>query len=129
MHSSISTIVIGISSIIIGIAVNYPLHFISHTHHEPNAGRTLKDIAVPLTIGNISTIGAFLALVPLKGIALRDLGLFASLLLLGTILFVLIFLPHMVRAGGRGSHHGNLLHALRLSGPRRSPGRWALPAC
>ncbi len=121
VHSSISAIVIGISSIIIGIAVNYPLHFISHTHHEPNAGRTLKDIAVPLTIGNISTIGAFLALVPLKGIALRDLGLFASLLLLGTILFVLIFLPHMVRAGGRGSHHGNLLHALTAFRPEKKP--------
>lgn len=121
VHSSISIIVIGISSIIIGIAVNYPLHFISHTHHEPNVRKALKDIAVPLTIGNISTIGAFLALVPLKGIALRDLGLFASLLLFGTILFVLVFLPHLVKSGGKGRRHGSLLHALTAFQPEKKP--------
>ena len=39
----------------------------------------------------------FLCLVPLNAPALHDLGLFASLLLAGTILFVLIFLPHAVK--------------------------------
>ncbi len=100
IHDDISIIVIGISSIIIGIAVNYPLHLIDHTNHEPDIRSCLKEIVTPLVVGNITTIGAFMALVPLKSIALRDLGLFASLLLLGTILFVLIFLPHMVKVQG-----------------------------
>lgn len=97
IHNNISIIVIGISSIIIGIAVNYPLHLIDHTNHEPNIRNALREIVVPLLVGNVTTIGAFLALVPLKSVALRDLGLFASLLLLGTIAFVLVFLPHMVK--------------------------------
>ena len=96
VHDSVSMIVIGISSIIIGIAVNYPLHLISHVQHQADIRQALSEITTPLLVGNITTVGAFLALVPLKSIALRDLGLFASLLLVGTILFVLIFLPHLI---------------------------------
>jgi predicted exporter len=92
-NSSVSIIVIGIASVIIGIAVNYPLHLVAHTRKGMDMREALKDISRPLIIGNITTVGAFLALVPLQSAALRDLGLFASLLLIGTILFVLIWLP------------------------------------
>ena len=97
VHDSVSMIVIGISSIIIGIAVNYPLHLTSHAGHQPDIRQALREITTPLLVGNITTVGAFLALMPLKSIALRDLGLFASFLLVGTILFVLIYLPHLLR--------------------------------
>ena len=97
IHSSVSMIVIGISSVIVGIAVNYPLHLIAHLRHTPNVKTALKEIAMPLVVGNITTVGAFLALVPLESVALRDLGLFSSLLLVGTILFVLLYLPHILR--------------------------------
>ena len=97
VHDSVSMIVIGISSVIIGIAVNYPLHLIAHTGHQPDVRQALREITKPLLVGNITTVGAFLALVPLKSIALRDLGLFASLLLVGTILFVLLWLPFMIK--------------------------------
>lgn len=108
IHNGVSVIVIGISSVIIGLAVNYPLHLISHLSHTPDVRRALLELLMPLLIGNITTIGAFLTLVPLRAAALRDLGLFASLLLLGTILFTLVFLPHMIRAGRAApSVHGD----------------------
>ena len=97
IHDSISVIVIGISSVILGIAVNYPLHLIAHLQHTPDIRSALKEIVMPLVVGNITTVGAFLALVPLQSTALRDLGLFSALLLIGTILFVLLYLPHLVR--------------------------------
>lgn len=97
VHNDISVIVIGISSVILGIAINYPLHFIAHLSHTPDTRRALKEILMPLLVGNITTIGAFLTLVPLRSVALRDLGLFAALLLMGTIVFVFIFLPHLVK--------------------------------
>ncbi|MBQ0073745.1 MAG: MMPL family transporter [Prevotella sp.] len=96
-HDSVSIIVIGISSVILGIAVNYPLHLVAHLEHEPDMRKALKDISLPLLVGNITTVGAFLALVPLDATALRDLGTFASLLLVGTIAYVLIYLPHSVK--------------------------------
>lgn len=97
LRDSVSIIVIGISSVILGIAVNYPLHLVAHTEHEPDMKKALKDIRMPLVVGNVTTVGAFLALVPLDATALRDLGTFASLLLIGTIVFVLVYLPHFVK--------------------------------
>jgi 1-acyl-sn-glycerol-3-phosphate acyltransferase len=94
---SLSIIAIGIGSVFIGIAINYPLHLIDHIKHQPNVKQALKEITPPLLIGNITTVSAFLSLVFLSSDALRDLGLFGSLLLAGTILFVLIFLPHFVK--------------------------------
>lgn len=97
INNNMSVIVIGISSVILGIAVNYPLHLISHLNHTPNIRNALKEIATPLFIGNITTVGAFFTLVPLDSNALRDLGLFSSFLLIGTIFFVLFSLPHVVK--------------------------------
>lgn len=95
VHNDVSIIVIGISSVIVGIAVNYPLHFIAHLSHTPNRAKALREIVMPLVVGNVTTVGAFLALVPLRSTALHDLGLFASFLLVGTIVFVLLYLPHL----------------------------------
>ncbi len=96
LRDSVSIIVIGISSIIAGIAANYPLHLIDHATHEQDMRQALREIKSPLLIGNVTTVGAFAALIPLRSTALCDLGLFASLLLVGTIAFVLVFLPHIV---------------------------------
>ena len=93
---SISLIVIGIGSIIIGIAVNYSLHFLAHYRHGYTIESSIKDITSPLIIGNITTIGAFLSLLFISSESMHDFGIFASLLLLGTILFVLVFLPHFL---------------------------------
>ena len=97
MRSDVSLIVLGIGSIIIGIAVNYPLHFVLHTDHGGTAREVLKEMVSPLLIGNITTVGAFASLMPLDAPALRDLGFFAAFMLIGTILFVLVFLPHLVK--------------------------------
>ncbi len=98
VHSEVSVIVIGIASVIVGIAVNYPLHLIAHLSHTTDVRTALKEIRMPLVVGNITTVGAFLALVPLQSVALRDLGLFSAFLLVGTIVFVLVWLPHLVHS-------------------------------
>ena len=92
VHAEISLIVVGMTSILIGIAVNYPLHFLCHKQE----GGDWRELVSPLLIGNITTVGAFLVLIPLKATATRDLGIFAALMLVGTILFTLLLLPHMV---------------------------------
>lgn len=96
-YDSVSIIVIGIASVILGIAVNYPLHLIDHLKESDNPREALREIISPLVVGNVTTVGAFLCLVPLNSPALHDLGLFSSLLLIGTIIFVLLFLPHAVK--------------------------------
>lgn len=90
----LSLIVIGIASIIIGIAVNYPLHFVCHRQEVREGRKVLSDLVQPLLVGNVTTVAAFLTLVPLEAVAIRQLGLFSALMLVGTILFVLLVLPH-----------------------------------
>lgn len=94
---SISFISIGIGSILVGIAVNYPLHFLAHLKEGHTREESIKEIASPLITGNITTVGAFLSLIFINSDAMKDMGLFASLLLIGTILFTLIFLPHLCK--------------------------------
>jgi predicted exporter len=72
------------------------LHFLAHYRHGYTIEESLNDITPPLTTGNITTIGAFLSLLFISSESMHDFGWFASLLLLGTILFVLIFLPHLL---------------------------------
>ncbi|MBR1538918.1 MAG: 1-acyl-sn-glycerol-3-phosphate acyltransferase [Bacteroidales bacterium] len=96
LKPSISIIILGIGSMIIGIAVNYPLHYVDHLKYQRDKRKTLADQINPLLVGNITTVGAFLSLLLLKADALHDFGLMGALMLAGTILFVLIFLPVLV---------------------------------
>lgn len=96
---TISLIVIGIGSVLVGIAVNYPIHYLDHLGEYPNRREALKEMVEPLVTGNITTVSAFACLVLVKADAMRDLGLFGSLMLIGTILFVLFFLPQLAKVG------------------------------
>ena len=98
IRDSMSIIVIGVASVIIGIAVNYPLHFMDGLKSGVSPRQNLKEMVEPLLIGNITTIAAFLCLVWLDAVAMQDLGLFGSLMLAGTIIFVLVFLPVFTKA-------------------------------
>lgn len=118
--SNVSIIVIGISSVILGIAVNYPLHLIVHLSHVPDMKTAIKETMMPLVIGNITTVGAFMTLIPLQSVALRDLGIFASLLLVGTIIFVLIYLPHMLKMQPTAEHKSKLLDRIAQISPEKS---------
>lgn len=93
---SVSIIILGIGSMIIGIAVNYPLHYVDHLKYRPDKRQALSDQIEPLLVGNVTTVGAFLSLMLLSAGALRDFGFIGAAMLVGTILFVLFFLPVFV---------------------------------
>jgi 1-acyl-sn-glycerol-3-phosphate acyltransferase len=99
LFGEVSVIAAGISSIMVGIAINYPLHYIEHFNHSGDNRTVLREIVRPLTTGNITTVSAFVSLIFMDSEAMRDLGLFAALLLVGAIVFVLVFLPHFLSAG------------------------------
>ena len=94
--TSVSLIVLGIGCTIIGIAVNYPLHYVDHLKYQPDKRKALAEQVNPLLVGNITTVGAFLSLLLLKADALHDFGFIGATMLVGTILFVLVFLPVFV---------------------------------
>ena len=122
VHAEISLIVVGMTSILIGIAVNYPLHFLCHKQE----GGDWRELVSPLLIGNITTVGAFLVLIPLKAAATRDLGIFAALMLVGTILFTLLILPHMVRNVEARRPYGANYEEKTTNGSHKSTRRFIL---
>ncbi len=95
----ISTIAIGASSAIFGIALNYSLHFLIHYKETNSIKQTIQDIAFPMIIGSITTVGAFLSLLFVQSDALKDFGIFSAVTLIGTLLFVLLILPLFFRKG------------------------------
>lgn len=95
---SVSAVVLGIGSVLIGIAVNYPLHLLVHQRYTTSVRQTLDEVLSPLVVGNITTVGAFITLVPLQATALKHLGIFAASMLVGTILFCIFVLPHLMSA-------------------------------
>lgn len=59
VKGSVSVIAIGAGSVILGIAVNYSLHFLAHLRHTGNVREVLKDLVHPMTIGSTTTVLAF----------------------------------------------------------------------
>lgn len=92
----ISGIALGAGSIILGIAMDYTIHFYTHFKHTNSAEETVKDLSFPLTLGSTTTIGALLSLLFVKSQALHDFGMFAAFSLMGAALFTLILFPHLV---------------------------------
>ena len=98
LRGSISVIAIGTGSVILGIAVNYSLHVFNHYRHTGDMRKVISDLAFPLTLGGITTIGGFFCLNFAASDMLKDLGLFAGFSLIGASLCSLIFLPHFLSA-------------------------------
>lgn len=95
IKGSISLIALGAGSIIMGIAVDFSIHFFSHARTHKNARENIASLSLPLTLGACTTIGAFIILSFANAPLLQDLGLLASTGLAGAAIFTLIFLPQI----------------------------------
>lgn len=96
LKGTISVIAVGAGSAVIGLALSYSIHMMAHQNHVKDMRQLLSDLVYPMTIGSFTTIGAFLGLLFTDSGILQDFGLFASLSLVGTTLFCLVFLPHFL---------------------------------
>lgn len=99
VKGSMSLMAFGICAIVLGVALSYSLHIIIHHRFVGSVEQLLKDEATPVCLGCITTVGAFLGLLFTQSDLLRDFGIFASLALVGSTAFTLIFLPHLLEEG------------------------------
>ncbi|MBO4371019.1 MAG: MMPL family transporter [Paludibacteraceae bacterium] len=99
VQGSISAIAVGTGSVVMGIALSYSVHVLSHANHCGSRRQLVEELAYPLTVGSITTIGAFIGLQFTQSPLLRDFGLFSACTLVATTLFCLIFLPHLLQFG------------------------------
>ena len=101
IKGSMSLMAFGICAVVLGVAISYCLHILIHHRFVGDIERLLQEEARPVCLGSITTIGAFVGLLFTKSSLLQDFGLFASLALLGSTFFTLVFLPHLLKDGDR----------------------------
>ncbi|NDV63744.1 MMPL family transporter [Bacteroides sp. 224] len=97
IKGSMSLMAMGIGAIVMGVAFSYCMHVITHYKYVSDPEEVLKDQTVPVILGALTTIGAFMGLLLTKSELLQDFGLFASLGLVGTTVFCLLFLPQFFK--------------------------------
>ena len=92
-----SLMALGLGAIVLGVAISYCLHVLIHHYYVGDVEQMLREESTPVTLGCITTIGAFLGLLFTESDLLRDFGLFATFALLGNTFFALFFLPHFMK--------------------------------
>ena len=96
IKGTMSLMALGISAIVLGVAISYCLHVLIHFYYVGDAEKLLLDESTPVVLGCVTTVGAFMGLLFTESDLLRDFGLFATFALIGNTLFALIFLPHFL---------------------------------
>ena len=91
-----SLMALGLGAIVLGVAISYCLHVLIHHYFVGDVEQMLREESTPVTLGCITTVGAFLGLLFTESDLLRDFGLFATFALLGNTFFALFFLPHFM---------------------------------
>jgi len=96
IKGEMSLMALGLGAIVLGVAISYCLHLMVHHFFTGSAERLLLDESTPVFLGCITTVGAFSSLLFTESELLHDFGLFASLALIGSTLYGLVFLPHFL---------------------------------
>lgn len=96
IKGGMSLMALGVGAVILGVALSYCLHIIVHQRFVGDVEQMLKDEAIPVCLGCLTTIGAFLGLMFTQSELLKDFGLFATFALIGSTFFALVFLPHFL---------------------------------
>lgn len=91
-----SLLALGIGAVVLGVAMSYVLHILVHYKYVNDARKVLEDETKPVLLGCVTTIGSFVGLLFIKTDLLQDFGLFAAFAIVGTTVFALIYLPHLM---------------------------------
>ncbi|MCU4173554.1 1-acyl-sn-glycerol-3-phosphate acyltransferase [Carboxylicivirga sp. N1Y90] len=92
-YDSLSAISLGVGAILIGISIDFSLHYFSHVRYGHSVREILKDISDPIIMSSLTTASAFYCLSVVNSKALNQLGYFAGLSVMASSLFVLFCLP------------------------------------
>lgn len=96
VKDSVSIISLAVGSVLLGVTIDYALHFLTHYKSQKDVGKLFLDLGFPTLICGITTAFAFLSLLFIRSNALQDLGIFAAISVIGASLYTLIVLPQFV---------------------------------
>ena len=102
LKGEFSLLALGIGGVVLGVALSYVLHILTHHQYVSNGEQLLRDQVKPVFLGCLTTIGSFAGLIFINTALLQDFGLFAAFAIMGTTLFSLAYLPPLLRKGEGG---------------------------
>ena len=115
LKGEFSLLALGIGGVVLGVALSYVLHVLTHHQYVGDMEQLLRDQVKPVLLGCLTTIGSFAGLLFVKTDLLRDFGLFAAFAILGTTLFSLAYLPQMLSEKVKVKNHSLLIHLIAKS--------------
>jgi predicted exporter len=96
LKGEFSLLALGIGGVVLGVALSYVLHVLTHHQYVGDGIQLLHDQVKPVFLGCLTTIGSFAGLIFINTSLLQDFGLFAAFAILGTTLFSLAYLPPLL---------------------------------
>lgn len=90
----ISLMSVSIGAIVLGVALSYSLHVMIHFKYTGSRERVVKEQSMPVLLGCLTTVGAFVGLLFTQSSLLQDFGWFAAVSVIGTTIASLLFMPH-----------------------------------
>jgi len=96
IKGKVSSISLGLGSILLGVGVDYALYIFSYIKKESDKYGAVRLLAFPIAICALTSIAVFYCLMYVQTEALRDLGLFMAISLLGAAFFSIAFLPYFI---------------------------------
>lgn len=93
LHGGMLGIALGAGSVVFGIVMDHAFHFFTHYRHTGSMEGALRDVSTPMATSCSTTVLAFALLTLTDAPLLQQIGLFAALSLVGSVLSVLFVLP------------------------------------
>ena len=135
LFGSVHALTLAFGSGLIGVSVDYTIHFYCHHSLAPDPGgprRTLAGIWTGLALGAATTVVGFVALVASSFPALRELAVFGAFGIAAALVCTRVFLPGLVPAVARPTRSSRRVAAALGSAvealDRRRWLAWLVPA-
>ena len=123
-RTKISTLSLGIGSILLGITLDYSLHILTHIRNGNSLKSLYKNVAPSILMSSLTTASAFLCLLFLESQALQDLGIFAAISVLGASVFALFFIPQVYKTVIKSDEKRTILD--RIASYDLHKNKWAI---
>ncbi len=120
----ISAISLGIGAILLGVTLDYALHILTHIRKGENLQLMYREVAPSILMSSLTTASAFLCLLFLESQALQDLGLFASISVVGAAVFSLLFIPQVYAF--EGDQNGKSTFLEKVAAFEFHKSKWAI---
>lgn len=121
-----SLLALGIGAVVLGVALSYVLHVLTHSKYVDDPEQMLRDQVKPVCLGCLTTIGSFMGLIFIRTELLQDFGLFAALAIVGTTAFSLVYLPQFLSFGKNKMNHRAFAFIDRINAYPFDRSKWLL---